>query len=119
MQFLHFGVPTTQEKTWVGNISELKVHCSDPTADPYGIEWLKFDAGSPMHERSAPSRMLRSSSTIWMPPFKGKPFSALRSARRRGSVSRSSTTKERSSNFANRNRHPKPAVAVARDIKKS
>jgi hypothetical protein len=50
MKYLHFGVPTTQEKQWTGYIRELGVHVTDPTADPYGIEWLKFDADSPMHE---------------------------------------------------------------------
>ena len=50
MQYLHYGVPTTQEKTWAGHVAELGVHTTDPTADPYGIEWLKFDADSPMHE---------------------------------------------------------------------
>jgi hypothetical protein len=50
MKYLHFGVPTTQEKEWTGYISELGVHVTDPAADPYGIEWLKFDADSPMHE---------------------------------------------------------------------
>ncbi|MDR2345154.1 MAG: hypothetical protein LBE18_03730 [Planctomycetaceae bacterium] len=50
MKYLHFGVPTTQEKKWIGYISELGVHVTDPTTDPYGIEWLKFDENSPMHE---------------------------------------------------------------------
>ncbi|MDR2761399.1 MAG: hypothetical protein LBB88_02215 [Planctomycetaceae bacterium] len=50
MKYLHFGVPTTQEKNWSGYISELGVHVTDPSADPYGIEWLKFDPNSPMHE---------------------------------------------------------------------
>ena len=48
MKYLHFGVPTTQEKNWVAHIAELGVHVTDPAADPYGIEWLKFDPNSPM-----------------------------------------------------------------------
>lgn len=48
MQYLHFGVPTMQEKKWVGYIAELGVHVTDPSADPFGIEWLKFDPNSPM-----------------------------------------------------------------------
>jgi len=50
MKYLHFGVPTTDEKNWVGHIAELGVHVTDPVADPFGIEWLKFDSNSPMHE---------------------------------------------------------------------
>ena len=48
MKYLHFGVPTTQEKNWAGYVADLGVHVTDPTADPFGIEWLKFDANSPM-----------------------------------------------------------------------
>jgi hypothetical protein len=50
MQYLHFGVPTTQEKNWSGYIADLGVHVTDPGADAFGIEWLKFDVDSPMHE---------------------------------------------------------------------
>ena len=50
MKYLHFGVPTTQEKSWAGHVADLGVHVTDPAADPYGIEWLKFDPTSPMHE---------------------------------------------------------------------
>jgi len=50
MKYLHFGVPTTQEKNWMGHIAELGVHVTDPAADPFGIEWLKFDPDSPMHK---------------------------------------------------------------------
>jgi hypothetical protein len=48
MQYLHTGVPTTQEKNWVGHVAPLGVHITDANADPYGIEWLKFDPDSPM-----------------------------------------------------------------------
>ncbi|MDR1923295.1 MAG: hypothetical protein LBQ66_02880 [Planctomycetaceae bacterium] len=50
MRYLHFGVPTTEEREWSGYISELGVHVTDPASDPFGIEWLKFDEDSPMHE---------------------------------------------------------------------
>jgi hypothetical protein len=50
MHYLHFGVPTTQEKNWSGYLADLGVHVTDPGADLFGIEWLKFDADSPMHE---------------------------------------------------------------------
>ncbi|MGL4593353.1 MAG: VOC family protein [Thermoguttaceae bacterium] len=50
MQYLHFGVPTTENKNWAGHLPDMKVHYSDPSLDAFGIEWLKFDEGSPMHE---------------------------------------------------------------------
>lgn len=50
MKFDHIGIPTTEEKNWANFVEGGKVHVSDPTADPYGVEWLKFESGSPMPE---------------------------------------------------------------------
>ncbi|MDR1484840.1 MAG: hypothetical protein LBT09_08465 [Planctomycetaceae bacterium] len=50
MKYLHFGVPTTNEKEWVAYIDELGVRVTEPASDPFGIEWLRFDVDSPMHE---------------------------------------------------------------------
>ena len=49
MKYTHTGVPTTQERKWDGYVDALGVHYTDPKNDPYGIEWLKFDADSPTH----------------------------------------------------------------------
>lgn len=48
MKFHHIGVPTTQEKNWLKYLDGAKVHVSDPDADEFKIEWLKFGEGSPM-----------------------------------------------------------------------
>ena len=50
MKYDHIGIPTTKEKQWSAYVEAGKVHITDSKADPYGVEWLKFDAGSPMHE---------------------------------------------------------------------
>ncbi len=50
MKYDHIGIPTTEEKQWSAFVEGGKVHVSDPTADPYGVEWLKFEPGSPMPE---------------------------------------------------------------------
>ena len=50
MKYTHTGVPTTAEKNWTGYVAELGVHYVDPKTDLYGIEWLKFDADSPVDE---------------------------------------------------------------------
>jgi hypothetical protein len=50
MKYTHTGVPTTQERKWAGYVAALGVHYTDPKDDPYGIEWLKFDADSPTHK---------------------------------------------------------------------
>ena len=50
MKYVHTGVPTTEERQWAGYVKDLGVHYTDPKDDPYGIEWLKFDADSPTHK---------------------------------------------------------------------
>ena len=48
MRYVHTGMPTTEEKNWSGYVAELGVHFVDPSTEPFKIEWLKFDADSPM-----------------------------------------------------------------------
>ncbi|MDR1959717.1 MAG: hypothetical protein LBQ54_11865 [Planctomycetaceae bacterium] len=50
MKFAHVGIPTAQEKNWSAYLAESKLHITDAEADPFQIEWLKFEAGSPMPE---------------------------------------------------------------------
>ncbi len=42
MQFLHFGVPTQEEKPGMNLLEALGVYVTDPSADPFMIEWLRF-----------------------------------------------------------------------------
>ena len=48
MKYEHVGVPTTDEHDWAGYLEGGKVHFTDPPKDPFRVEWLKFDADSPM-----------------------------------------------------------------------
>lgn len=48
MQFLHFGVPTTEDKPGMTLLEALGVYVTDPGADPFMIEWLRFLPDSPM-----------------------------------------------------------------------
>ena len=50
MKFQHFGIPASQEKNWAGYVAELGVHFTDPSVDPFQIEWIKFDLDSPTHK---------------------------------------------------------------------
>lgn len=50
MKFHHVGVPTQADKNWIKYLEGAKVHVSDPEADEFMIEWLKFEDGSPMPE---------------------------------------------------------------------
>ena len=48
--FHHFGVPTTQKMGEEVFIEGGKVYVTDPDASPFRIEFLRFEADSPMHE---------------------------------------------------------------------
>ena len=45
----HFGVPVEQKRAGMIYFPEYKVWCADYEKDPYRIEWLFFEEGSPMH----------------------------------------------------------------------
>lgn len=47
-QFHHFGVPTQTASANENYIAGAKVYVSDPEAHPYRVEFLRFEAGSPM-----------------------------------------------------------------------
>jgi hypothetical protein len=49
-KFSHIGIPTTEEKDWDGFYEPGKIHYTDFSKDEYGVEWIKFDADSPMPE---------------------------------------------------------------------
>jgi len=48
MKYDHVGIPTTEERDWSAYLEDGKVHITDAAKDPFGVEWLKFDADSPM-----------------------------------------------------------------------
>ncbi|WP_300024499.1 hypothetical protein [uncultured Maribacter sp.] len=47
-QFSHIGIPTQEEKDWDGYYKPGKIHYTDFNSDEYAVEWVKFDADSPM-----------------------------------------------------------------------
>lgn len=49
-KFSHIGIPTTEEKDWDGFYEPGKIHYTDFSKDAYGVEWIKFEADSPMPE---------------------------------------------------------------------
>ncbi len=46
----HLGIPTDQEMKWDAYLENLKVHIQEYENDPFGIEWMKFEKGSPLPE---------------------------------------------------------------------
>jgi len=49
-QFHHVGVPTTTPQPNEQYVAGAKVHITDAEGHPYRFEYLRFEAGSPMHE---------------------------------------------------------------------
>ncbi|MBA6314492.1 hypothetical protein [Cellulophaga baltica] len=49
-KFSHIGIPTSEEKEWDGFYEPGKIHYTKFDKDEYQIEWVKFDADSPMPE---------------------------------------------------------------------
>ena len=49
-KFSHWGVPTPEEKEGMTYLEDIKTAITDFAASPFAIEWLKFDADSPMPE---------------------------------------------------------------------
>lgn len=49
-KFSHIGIPTTIEKRWDGFYEPGKIHFTDFDKDEFKIEWVKFDADSPLPE---------------------------------------------------------------------
>ncbi len=49
-KFHHFGVPTKTVRDGETYIAGGKVFVTDPESHPYRIEFVRFEADSPMHE---------------------------------------------------------------------
>jgi hypothetical protein len=47
-EFKHYGVPTTQQQDDELYIEGAGVYITDPEAHPYNVEFLRFEADSPM-----------------------------------------------------------------------
>lgn len=47
-KFSHWGMPTQEEKPGMTYIEGIKTAITDFAASPFAIEWLKFDADTPM-----------------------------------------------------------------------
>jgi len=48
MQFHHLGVPVTEPKDNETHLEDVGVYITDSDSNPYKIEWLRFEAHSPM-----------------------------------------------------------------------
>jgi hypothetical protein len=49
-RFHHVGIPTTVVHPDENHLEAWGLHVSGFPTSPYGIEWMRFDLGSPLHE---------------------------------------------------------------------
>ena len=47
-KYHHMGIPTNQPRPGEAYLEKLKLHATAFDANEYGIEWLRFEPGSPM-----------------------------------------------------------------------
>lgn len=50
MEYYHLGIPTDQDMVWDTYLENLKLHIMEYDNDPFGIEWMKFEEGTPLPE---------------------------------------------------------------------
>jgi len=50
MRFHHIGIPTTEPKEGETYSADLKLFITAIDSHPYRVEWLRFEAGSPLPE---------------------------------------------------------------------
>ena len=55
-KYHHVGIPTKIAREGEYHLEEFGVHVCSYARDPYGIEWMRYDPDSPVHEliRSTP-----------------------------------------------------------------
>ena len=50
MKFHHLGIPTTVEQAGETHLPRLGFHCTDHARNPFGIQWMRFDADCTLPE---------------------------------------------------------------------
>ena len=50
LRYHHVGIPSDVVREGATYLEDIKVHLTDSGANAYGIEWLRFEAGSCMPE---------------------------------------------------------------------
>jgi hypothetical protein len=44
----HIGIPTTTPRPGEVYLENLHLHCTDHKSNPYGIQWMRYDADCPL-----------------------------------------------------------------------
>ncbi len=49
-RYHHTGIPTTEQKPGEEYVAQFKMYVSGFPESPYGVEWMRFEEGSPIPE---------------------------------------------------------------------
>ena len=49
-KYHHLGIPTTTPRPGETYLEEHKAFCTDHESNPYGIQWMRFEADCPLPE---------------------------------------------------------------------
>ena len=50
MRYHHLGIPTTTPKPGETYLEDYKVFCTDNENNPFGIQWMRYEADCPLPE---------------------------------------------------------------------
>jgi hypothetical protein len=50
MRYHHLGIPTTTPKPGETYLEAYKIFCTDHENNPFGIQWMRFEADCPLPE---------------------------------------------------------------------
>ncbi|MBN2184921.1 MAG: hypothetical protein JW746_06295 [Candidatus Krumholzibacteriota bacterium] len=48
MKYHHLGIPTVEERAGETYLEKYKFYCTDHESNPYGIQWMRFEADCPL-----------------------------------------------------------------------
>lgn len=49
-RYHHMGIPTDVERPGETHLAQFGLYVSGFSTSPYGVEWMRFEASSPLHE---------------------------------------------------------------------
>lgn len=50
MRFHHVGIPTDVPQAGEEYLAEYRLHCTDHESNPFGIQWMRYEADCPLPE---------------------------------------------------------------------
>lgn len=50
VKYHHIGIPTNEPKPGETYLPDLKVHCTDHESNPFGIQWMRYEADCALPE---------------------------------------------------------------------